>query len=305
MPNTKTRTPIFSRHWPGFGYGYADIMRHPGSIFFVGSASTNAVDDTGHGRSPDNPFATLNYAIGNCTSGAGDVIYLLPNHVELVASAGALDLDVIGISIIGLGWGTIQPIIRFTLATADMDVDAAGITIENVNFQAGVADVLIAIDVNCADFTIRRCRFTEQGANLNALVWIVDHLTDSPRITVEDCFIYAPDSLNDAFIRYVGVGDGHVLRRNVAIGDWDNLAFAGGAGVITGADISDNYIYNTCTTADSCLSFAAGATGVMMGNMVTNGHATQKILATGMSKSYNYAAVIAEDLQGIPEPALG
>jgi len=41
-----------------------------------------------------------------------------------------------------------------------------------------------------------------------------------------------------------------------------------------------------------------------MNNMVTNGHATDKIVATGMAKCYNYAAVIGEDLNGIPEPAM-
>ena len=167
--NTATRTPLFSRHQPGGTYAYAPIRRFPGEVFFVGSASTNAVDDTGHGRSPEAPFATLDYAIGQTTANQGDVIYLMPGHVELVTAAANLDLDTAGIHIIGCGNGTLQPIIRFTTVdTADMDVDAANITIEKVHFQAGFANVVAAIDVNATDFTIRNCRFTEQGANLNA-----------------------------------------------------------------------------------------------------------------------------------------
>lgn len=303
-----TRTPLFSQYWPGYGYGFADIKRHPGNVFFVGSASTNAVDDAGHGRSPDMPFATLDYAIAFCTASVGDVIYLLPGHVELVTAAANLDLDVIGITIIGCGNGTLQPIIRFTtINSTDMDVDAEHITIENVNFQAGVADILGAIDVNCTDFTIRKCRFTEQTAALNALVWIVEPAdATASRITIEDCLIYAFDAANDTFINYAGTGDGHIFRRNVMMGDWDNLSAVGGAGVITSACICKNYIYNLSNAANGCLLFAATATGVLMDNMCGNSAAaSSQITATGMSKCFNYGVDIGGgDVQGIPEPAM-
>jgi len=102
----------------------------------------------GHGRTPEEPFLTLEYAMSQTTADRGDVIYLMPGHVELVATAGALAMDVAGVTVIGCGNGTIQPIIRFTLAAADMNVTAANITMENINFQAGVADVLIAIHIH-------------------------------------------------------------------------------------------------------------------------------------------------------------
>jgi len=122
---------------------------------------------------------------------------------------------------------------------------------------------------------------------------------------VEDCFIYADEATNDTFINYAGVGDGHIFRRNVLSGDWDNVTAVGGAGIITNATICDNYIYNRCTTNDSCLSFAATATGVMFNNMVMNGAAENNmILATGMAKAQNFGAIIAEDLQGTADPVV-
>ena len=306
MANVKTRTPIMAHYSPGYGYAFADLVRHPGHVFFVQSTHARALDNVGHGRSPDLPCATLEFAMSLCTASAGDVIYLMPNHVEVVATAGALAMDVNGVTVRGCGWGTIQPIIRWTLAAADMNVTAAGITMENINFQAGVADVLLAIHVTCSDFTIRNCRFTEQTAALNALVWIIDDgAAAASRITVEDCFIYAEDATNDAFIRYTGTGDGHVLRRNVAIGDWDNVSFAGGAGAITNATIDSNYVYTTDATNEACFSFAGGATGVMMNNRVGGGAANgNHILAAGMAKSENYGVHIGNhDLNGILEPA--
>jgi len=306
--NTATRTPQMAWRQVGGPYFYAPVSRFPGDVFFVGSASTNAVDDIGHGRNPEAPFATLDYAVGRCTANAGDVIYLMPGHIELVTAAANLDLDVAGIHIIGVGNGTLQPIIRFTtINSADCDIDAANITVEKVNWQAGVADVIAAIDVNATDFTIRNCRFTEQTAALNCLIWIqlpagVD-VTGS-RLTVEDCRVYAPDASNTHFINFSDSGDGHIVRRNVLMGDWSTCAI-GGAGIVTNANISDNYIYNFSNTVDSCLLFADTATGVMMNNMVGNSAAaSNQILATGMAKCYNYGVDIGVDAQGIPDPAM-
>lgn len=298
----KTRTPLFSQQQPGGYRGYADIARHPYAVFFVQSTGTNAVDDARHGRSPDFPFATLDYAIAYCTASAGDVIYVMPGHVELVAAAGGLTIDVVGVTIIGCGNGTLQPIIRLTDSAADINIDAASCTFENIHFQAGAADIVAAIDVNCADLTIRKCRFSEQTAALNALIWIQEHLTDSSRITVEDCLIYAIDAANTHFINYAGVGDGHVFRRNVMIGDWGTIAL-GGAGVVTNCDISDNYIYNYSNTVDGTINFAATATGVMCNNRVCSLAAqANQITADAMAKNQNIAGVVAEDLNGIAEP---
>ena len=307
MATTKTRTPNVTHYSPGYGYSYADIMRHPGHVFFVQSTHASAVDNVGHGRSPDLPCATLEYAMSLCTASAGDIVYLLPGHIEIVTAAAPLNLDVIGVTIRGCGSGTLQPIIRFTTAVgAVCNVTAASITVENVNWQAGFADITAAILPICTDFTIRRCRFTEQTAALNCLIWIREPAdATAARITVEDCLIYAFDTANTHFINYAGTGSGHIFRRNVLMGDWGTMA-VGGAGIILDAEISNNYIYNLANTANGCLLFAATATGVMARNMVGNSAAaSSQITATGMSKNFNYAVDIGgADVQGIPEPAM-
>lgn len=303
--NTATRTPLFSQHMPGGPWGYADIMRHSGDIFFVQSTSANATDDSGHGRNPEEPFATLNYAISQCTGNAGDVIYLMPGHVELVAAAAGLDLDIAGVKIRGCGNGTIQPIIRFTAAAADCDIDAADITVENVNWQAGFADVVAAIDVNAANFTVRKCRFTEQTAALNALIWIqMPNDGSASGLTVEDCYVYAPDAANTHFINFTDTGVLHKVQRNVLHGDWGTMAI-GGAGVILGCNISDNWIYNFANTANGCINLAAAATGIIMNNRAGNSAAaSNQIDADGCAMCENYAVDIGgADVSGILEPA--
>lgn len=305
--NTATRTPLFSQQMPGGPWGYADIMRHSGDVFFVQSVHPSAVDDTGYGRTPEAPFATLAYAAALCTANAGDVIYLMPGHVELITGTPDLTMTIAGVKVFGCGNGTLQPIIRFTTAIgAELNVDAADITFENVNFQAGFADITAAIDVNALRLTIRKCRFTEQTAALNCLIWIQMPADGSAGgLTVEDCYVYAPDTANTHWINFSDTGAGHKVRRNVLHGDWGTMAI-GGAGVIVGCDISDNWIYNLANTANCGINLAATATGVIANNRVgTSAAANSQIDADACAMNENYGVDIGGgDVQGLLEPAV-
>jgi len=297
------RSELFSRKQPGGVYTIANISDHPGHVFFVDSTNAAASDTAGYGQNPDAPFATIDYAVSQCTASKGDVIYAMPGHAEVVTEAGGLDLDCIGITIIGLGEGTLQPTITYTtIDTADVDIDAASITIENMHFVAGVADTAAAIDVNACHFTLRNCRLTGD-ASYNALIWVQDAAAGaSDRITVEDCYCMDYDTSNTHFINYSGTGYGHVFRRNILMGDWGTVA-VGGAGVITFCAILDNRIYNMAATAEALIHVADTATGIVMGNMGC-GTATQAqgIGATACAIAENYYGVLAEDLSAILEP---
>ena len=119
----KARSAMFSRRQSGGVFVIDDAMRHPGNVFFVDSGQTTTGGDTvGHGRNPDAPFLTIDYAVGQCVASNCDVIYVLPGHAEVVSAAAGLALDVIGISVIGCGNGSLQPTITFdTDADADME----------------------------------------------------------------------------------------------------------------------------------------------------------------------------------------
>ena len=157
----ENRTMLFSRKQSGGFFIVDDLAQHPGAIWFVDSGHAAASDAAGFGRTPDAPFATLDYAVGKCTASQGDVIYAMPGHAEVVSAAAGLALDVAGISIVGLGNGSLQPTVTLDTAnTADVDVDAANVTVENIHFVANFADIAAAIDVNADDFTLRNCRFS-------------------------------------------------------------------------------------------------------------------------------------------------
>ena len=144
----------------------------PGNHFWVDENHASAVDDIAHGARTS-PFASLDFAIGQCTASNGDVIWVLPNHNENVAAAADLVFDVIGVSVVFLGIGNTQARVTFdTDAGADMDIDAEGVTLYNPYFVAGIDALTGPIDVNAANFKMYNVRVADAPA-FAALDWLV------------------------------------------------------------------------------------------------------------------------------------
>lgn len=271
-----------------------------GTVFFVDSVSGS---NGNTGLDTDHPVATIEYAFSKCTASKGDYIIAMPNHAETVTAAGTLDADVIGVTVLGIGNGTNQPTITFTTAiTADIDIDAANITFENINFVANFADITGAIDVNSTDFTVRNCRFTQAADDMNAKVWIQDAAAAaSDRITIEGCHVNAYDAANLEFVAFDGTGTGHIVHNNFFSGDWGTACISS-PGIITFAQITHNVIYNVATDTDACIEIHATATGIIAYNAGGSKAAqAAQIKADGMVKSENYFGDIG-DVSGILEP---
>ena len=149
---------------------------HPRKLLYVGNNSTLLPGEKGLSDSTGNgtflrPFSTLDYAVGRAA--AGDVIVVRPGHTTTVIAAAGLDLDVAGITIIFLGNGTNRGTITFTTAvTADMDVDAANITLINPRFVAGIDALTGPIDVNSANFRMFNATW-EDGTTINTTDCVV------------------------------------------------------------------------------------------------------------------------------------
>jgi hypothetical protein len=273
-----------------------------GSVFWVDSGDTNSADG-GDSGTFDAPFATIDYAVGRCTANNGDIIYVKPGHAEVVSAAGGLALDVAGITVVGIGDGAAQPTVTLgTAATADVDIDAANVTVENLHFVAALADIAVCIDVNATDFTLRGCRFTE-ATDLNFKICVQDAAAAaSDRMTLEYNYANCPDAANTHWVNLAGTGNGHIIRNNTLLGDWGTMAI-GGAGIVTYASVNDNYIYNAGSGANSTINMGATATGMCMNNrggsaaVQTSGNQVGDLAACE-----NYYAVNSEELQGVLDP---
>jgi hypothetical protein len=300
MGLTKFPNGISSFGMPIIGSG--PVMT-TGNVFFVDSGNT-AANDANAATDPSQPAATIDGCVAKCTANNGDVIFVMPGHTETVSAAGGLDLDVAGISVIGIGNGPDTPVVALdTATTADVDIDAAGITIENLHFTSGFADIAVCIDVNATDFTIRNCRFTEAADDQNFKICIQDAAAAaSDRMTIEGCYALQDDAANTHFVNFAGTGKGHVIRGNTLLGDWGTMAI-GGAGVVTFCTVLDNVISNAANTVDGCINFAATATGICMRNLACGAAAQANgITATAMAVAENYYGVVTEDLSAILDP---
>ena len=93
---------------------------------------------TGRGTFTE-PFATIDAAINSAV--AGDIILVKPGHVETLVAAGAITMDVAGVSIVGLGTGNNRPVLTCTPAavgTNNITWSAANCSFENIVCVAGL-----------------------------------------------------------------------------------------------------------------------------------------------------------------------
>ena len=147
---------------------------HPGEVFWVNNSTVLAKGGVGGSNGNDGsylrPFSTLDYAVGKCTAGRGDVIMVMPGHAETIATAGALALDVAGIAVIGLGTGSARPTFTWSVATATATIAASNISLYNMIFVGAAATTFVAalfVNTNAVvakDVCIDSCEFRDASA---------------------------------------------------------------------------------------------------------------------------------------------
>lgn len=135
------------------GYGSAILSSAPalnlsGKVMIVGKAALANRDMILQvfGPDPDGKiryFATIDAAISACTASAGDVIYVLPGHTEAV-TATSIACDIAGVSIIGLGSGSLKPTLTFAATDSTINVTAANCKFQNLRIEAAVGQVVTA-----------------------------------------------------------------------------------------------------------------------------------------------------------------
>jgi len=135
-------------------------LAHPGSVFWVGNSTV--LPDRGIGGSNGNdgsylaPFATIDYAVGRCKAGRGDIIMVKPGHIETVAAAAGLAVDVAGVAVVGLGSGSLRPTINLTATASTITFSAANCSMINCLITGGIDAVVSCVVVSAADVTFDR-----------------------------------------------------------------------------------------------------------------------------------------------------
>lgn len=254
-------SPLYYKKVAGHLPLIQDASQRVGNVFFVDSG--DGTDGAGYGTHPDTPFATLDYAIGQCTANQGDVIFVLPGHAETITAAGGIDLDVAGITVIGLGEGEDRPIITFgTAAAADVDVDAANIKVKNILFKNDIDSQTAMIDVNAADFTMEDCELRE-GSAKQALIYI-DLAED--RATVRRTKVVSYTAGANSGIKIAAAKDEIKIEDCVIDGDFADAGIHNPTGTVaTNLRLLRNVVRNR-QTGDHAIELVSACTGEAVGN---------------------------------------
>lgn len=125
------------------------LNTHSGKVFWVNS--NGGANITGAGTRT-RPLATIAGALAYCKADRGDIIICKSGHAENIIAAGTLNVNISGVSIIGLGQGADRPTLTFnTATTASVTVTANNVTIQNIVGLTGLNALVNPFNVTAAD----------------------------------------------------------------------------------------------------------------------------------------------------------
>jgi len=266
----------------GLQVGRSDIAsllsaKAPGDVYYVDSVN-GAINNSG--KTKATAVITIDAAINLCTANKGDIIYVMPNHTEAIITAGAIDADVAGISIIGLGSGDNMPRVDYTAAAGSFVIGANNVTVENINFHANVTSVVVGVDIDAGvDFaTIRGCRFDVETTATDEFLITIQTNDDSNFATVENCDIDNGLGGSVHAIKFTADTDGTKVIGNTIQGDYSTANIGGITTLSTKLVIANNLLINGGTGAlgtEPVIELLTGSTGVIQNNNVVCNLATK------------------------------
>ncbi len=318
--------PTTASNFPG-GFNNVTVrgmpitQAQPGQVFWVGNAGAANILPGQIGSSDGNPgtfnapFSTLDYAIGRCTAGRGDVIFIKPGHAETISTSTALAFDVAGVAMVGLGVGTSRP--TFTIDTGNtitIAVSAANVSIQNCLFVANFLTIASCFTLSTAKyFAVDRCEFQDTSAALNFanVVKSTGAANTVDGLSVTNCLYGSIGTTFNTFILTANDINGiNVVNNNVMsinTSDFATLAIVT-AGALTNGYMANNNTKRKNTTSTVALVAGGSTTSstFMLNNFAsvldTSTNANWTVTTGLVGAGNSYSGAIAG--QGFPIPAL-
>src|SRR3990167_7126314 len=167
---------------------------------------------------------TISDAVSAASNYEDDVIYVAAAHTETITAAAALVINKSGVSIVGLGNDDNRPRIDFdTATTADIDVNGADVTFENIKFNLTGIDLLTGpLDVNARNCTFKDCEIVIADDTNSALVGIVTDANASGLKLIRTNLHGTTNTGAATGIRIVG-GNEHLIEDSIIDGHFNAL----------------------------------------------------------------------------------
>ena len=270
---------------------------HPGKVFWVNNSTVLAQGGIGGSDGNDGtyqrPFSTLDYAIGKCTASRGDTIYVMPGYTQTMSAADAVDVDVHGVRIIGLGRGTLRPKFTYDNAAGEFVIGADNVRIENLWFVPSVTGITHAIDVEASatDVQIINCDFSgAETAGTDEFNAAITAVALADRGLIQGCY-FNTGAAGAVYAISLDTPIDWQLLDNIIIGDYSTACI----GTITGAGagtniMARNYVMNglpgNLNTVAAFTQSAAG-TWFVSDNVFVSDVATFALIFTNYTSTIN------------------
>lgn len=283
-------------------------MPHPGKVFWVNNSSV--LPEKGVAGSDGNPgtylkpFSTLDYAIGRCTANRGDVIYIMPGYTQSMTAADAVDVDVAGVSIIGLGKGNKRPKFTYDNSAGEFVIGADNVHIENLWFVPSVTGITHAVDVETLadDVSIVGCRFADaELAGTDEFLKCIKVSVTCLRPVIKGNYFDMGEAGAASAIDIV-TPQAVLIEDNVIYGDYSTscIAFITGAGVGP-QTVRRNIIVNGVLSglnAVAAITQVAATELVLADNYIGSDVATFALMITNYDKGLNLGNRYTDDIGG-------
>ena len=246
------------------------IQTHPGRVFWVDNSSLGSGDQMksgsdGNKGTYNDPFSTLDYAVGQCRANKGDIIFVKPGHAETL-TATSVAVDVAGIAIIGLGRGSMRPTFNATATGSIFPISAANVLVHNLLFTGGVDAVVSMISVSAADVMLNDIEIRDVTGEI--VVGILT--TAAANRLVVDGFVYDGAVGDGATAAIAIVGGDRIEVKNFNIdGDFSVSAIDVRTTATTRLAVNNGKFYNRDAAVDTVIKDTVTAsTGIMGPNLI-------------------------------------
>lgn len=297
LPGMSTKT--HTNYTQGFDFGVTIrnlpmVNSYSGNVYWVDSN----LGVSGNPGTFKRPIDSIDNAMGLCTANKGDIIMVKAGHTESVVAASGIDCDIAGVTVVGYGNGTNRPTITLgTLVTADVDIDAANVSLFNLRFIAGLDTLANIIDINAANASVVNCEFLASAtiqATLN-----IDIATAADNTYIGGNTFLSETAGADAAINISGTPNSVIIEDNFIYGDFANAGIQSSA-AFTVSTVRDNIVANT-QTGDHAVQFSGASTGFIIDNSLY-GDTAGAILDPGSMFSLENYSSTGNVYSGILDP---
>jgi hypothetical protein len=247
-------------------------------------------------------FTTIEAAIAKCVANRRDVIVIAPGHNEGITTAAEIDFDIAGLTVVGIGQGSLKPTIDFDNQAASVAVGAANITIDNIRFRVSANAVTVGLDIETGvtGTVVRNCDFgyAETATDEFAIALRLAGAGCNDTI-IDNCYFAAGAQAAVHGIKIVGASD-NVAIKNCRFTGAHSTAMIGGITTLSTNLLIDKNVFQQGAT-EPAIEMLTGTTGIISNNYIASNLATKaaSIVCDGAWLFENYYCEVPTETGGI------